>query len=87
MIALTDTPGSPLVPLADVALYAQTDGRLAPTSDAAALILIQALCDAVAHRARRSVQAATQMAEFVLPWLYLAQQQQRAGTTPVGKPV
>ena len=87
VIALTDTPGSPLVPLADVALYAQTDGRLAPTSDAAALILIQALCDAVAHRARRSVQAATQMAEFVLPWLYLAQQQQRAGTTPVGKPV
>jgi beta-aspartyl-peptidase (threonine type) len=27
------------------------------------------------------------MTEFVLPWLYLAQQQQRGGATPVGKPV
>jgi DNA-binding MurR/RpiR family transcriptional regulator len=87
ILAITDTPGSPLVPLADVAIYAQTDRKLSPTSDAAALILIQALCDAVAHRARRSVQAATQMTEFVLPWLYLPQQQQRGGATPVGKPV
>ncbi|MET3430638.1 DNA-binding MurR/RpiR family transcriptional regulator [Herbaspirillum seropedicae] len=77
ILAITDSPGSPLVPLADVTIYAQTDRKLSPTSDAAALILIQALCDAVAHRARRSVQAASQMAEFVLPWLYLPQQQQR----------
>jgi DNA-binding MurR/RpiR family transcriptional regulator len=29
-IALTDTPGSPPVPLADVAIYAQTDRRWRP---------------------------------------------------------
>ncbi len=87
ILAITDTHGSPLVPLADVAIYAQIERKLSPTSDAAALILIQALCDAVAHRARRSVQAASQMTEFVLPWLYLSQQQSpRTGTTPVGKP-
>lgn len=77
VLAITDVPGSPLVPLADVAIYAHTERKLSPTSDAAALMLIQALCDAVAHRARHSVQAASQMAEFVLPWLYLPQQQQR----------
>lgn len=86
ILAITDTPGSPLVPLADVTIYAQTDRKLSPTSDAAALILIQALCDAVAHRARRSVQAASQMTEFVLPWLYLPQQHHRPAMTPVAKP-
>jgi DNA-binding MurR/RpiR family transcriptional regulator len=74
LIAFTDLPHSPLVPLADVTIYSQTERQLSPTSDAAALVLIQALCDAVAHRAKRSVQAASEMTEFVLPWLYQAEQ-------------
>lgn len=75
LIAFTDLPHSPLVPLADVTIYAQTERQLSPTSDAAALVLIQAICDAVAHRAKRSVQAASEMTEFVLPWLYQAEQE------------
>lgn len=74
LIAFTDFPHSPLVPLADVTIYSQTERHLSPTSDAAALVLIQAVCDAVAHRAKRSVQAASAMTEFVLPWLYQAEQ-------------
>jgi hypothetical protein len=31
--------------------------------------VIEALCDAVAFRAKRSAQAAANMTEFVLPWL------------------
>ena len=78
LIAFTDVPTSPLVPLADIAIYAQTERRLSPTSDAAALLLIQAVCDAVAHRAKRSVQAASAMTEFVLPWLYQPEQQPKS---------
>lgn len=70
LLAFTDGPTSPLVPLADVTLYAQTERQLSPTSDAAALALIQAVCDAVAHRANRSVHAASKMTEAVLPWLH-----------------
>ena len=33
------------------------------------LAVIEALCDAVAFRAKRSAQAAANMTEFVLPWL------------------
>jgi len=76
LVAFTDLPDSPLVPLADVALYAQTERQLASNSDAAALVLIQAICDAVAHRAKRSVQAASEMTEFVLPWLYRSELQE-----------
>ncbi|MFL6637932.1 MAG: MurR/RpiR family transcriptional regulator, partial [Paraburkholderia graminis] len=35
----------------------------------AVLAVIEALCDAVAYRAKRSVKAAAEVTEFVLPWL------------------
>ncbi|MFL9925798.1 MurR/RpiR family transcriptional regulator [Herbaspirillum lusitanum] len=85
VLAITDVPSSPLVPLADVTIFVRTDRSLSPTSDASALMLIQALCDAVAHRARRPVQAASEMAEFVLPWLYLPEQQMRPPAQAVSK--
>ncbi|MDY7548812.1 MurR/RpiR family transcriptional regulator [Glaciimonas sp. CA11.2] len=78
LLAFTDVPTSPLVPLADVTLYAQTERQLSPTSDAAALALIQATCDAVAHRADRSVHAASKMTEFVLPWLHYPDWQEKS---------
>lgn len=74
LIAFTDSPHSPLAPLADVTMYSHTERQLSATSDAAALVLIQAICDVVAHRAKRSVQAASEMTEFVLPWLHQAEQ-------------
>jgi DNA-binding MurR/RpiR family transcriptional regulator len=70
VLALTDRVTSPLAPLGTVALYATVDSHYFASSDASALPLIEALCSAVAHRAKGSVKAATQLAESVLPWLH-----------------
>jgi DNA-binding MurR/RpiR family transcriptional regulator len=70
VLALTDRVTSPLAPLGTVSLYAHTDSQYFASSDASALALIEALCSAVAHRAKGSLKAATQLAESVLPWLH-----------------
>lgn len=70
VLALTDRVASPLAPLATVSLYAHTDSQYFATSEASALALIEALCSAVAHRAKGSLKAATQLTESVLPWLH-----------------
>jgi hypothetical protein len=58
------------VQFADLSLYIRTDRRLASNADSAVLAVIEALCDAVAYRAQRSVKAAAEVSEFVLPWLF-----------------
>jgi DNA-binding MurR/RpiR family transcriptional regulator len=68
-LAITDGPGSPLVPVSTLALYARTDNAYFANSEASALALIEALCSAVAHAAKGSLRAAEQLAESVLPWL------------------
>lgn len=70
VLALTDRVTSPLAPLGTVSLYAHTDSQYFANSDASVLALIEALCSAVAHRAKGSLKAATQVAESVLPWLH-----------------
>lgn len=70
VLALTDRVTSPLAPLASVALYAQTESQYFANSEATVLALIEALCSAVAHRAKGSLKAAAQLAESVLPWLH-----------------
>jgi DNA-binding MurR/RpiR family transcriptional regulator len=70
LLALTDGPASPLAQFADLAIYVRTDRRLASNADSAVLAVIEALCDAVAYRAQRSVKAAAETSEFVLPWLF-----------------
>ena len=81
VLALTDRVTSPLAPLADVSLYADVASHYFAASEASALPLIEALCSAVAHRAKGSVQAATQLAESVLPWLHDGERGgQRTGT-------
>ncbi|WP_225033348.1 MurR/RpiR family transcriptional regulator [Paraburkholderia sp. XV] len=69
VLALTDGPTSPLAALATRSLFIRAERRLAATSEATVLAVIEALCDAVAFRAKRSAQAAANMTEFVLPWL------------------
>jgi len=69
VLALTDEPSSPLVPLADVTLYAHVDRQVAPTSNATVLALLEALVAALAHRTDGAVQRAEEMARGVLPWL------------------
>jgi len=70
ILALTDRVTSPLAPLASVALYAHTESQYFANSEATVLALIEALCSAVAHSAKDSLKAATQLAESVLPWLH-----------------
>ncbi|CAB3780633.1 MurR/RpiR family transcriptional regulator [Paraburkholderia fynbosensis] len=69
VLALTDGPHSPLAQFASLSLYVRTDRRLAANADSAVLAVIEALCDALAYRAQRSVKAAAEVSEFVLPWL------------------
>ncbi|MCM2253904.1 MAG: MurR/RpiR family transcriptional regulator [Ramlibacter sp.] len=70
VLALTDRVTSPLARLGTVSLYAHADSQYFANSDASVLALIEALCGAVAHRAKGSLKAATQVAESVLPWLH-----------------
>jgi DNA-binding MurR/RpiR family transcriptional regulator len=69
VVALTDSAASPLAQFADLVLTIRTERRLAANCDTAVLAVIEAICDAVAHRAKRSVEAASGLTEFVLPWL------------------
>jgi DNA-binding MurR/RpiR family transcriptional regulator len=75
VLAITDSPSSPLAPMADLVLYAKSERRLSATSEAAALSLIEALCGAVVHRAKNSLRTATDLTERLLPYLYVGQQE------------
>lgn len=87
VLALTDRVSSPLARLATVTLYANVDSHYFASSEASALPLIEALCSAVAHRSKGSLQAATRLAESVLPWLHGAGgASARAGTDRAGLP-
>ena len=69
VFALTDCSASPLAELADISLFVHSDRRIASNSDAAVLMVIEALCDLAAHQKKDAVQAATDLTESVLPWL------------------
>lgn len=69
LLALTDCRQSPLVPYADVALFAQTENQYSANSDSSVLALIEALSSAVSQRTAQSVQNAARMTEAVMPWL------------------
>jgi len=73
VLALTDQATSPLAATARVALYASAERQLLPSSDTAALGLIEALSAAVAVLAKDSVTAAVAAAaaatQSVMPWL------------------
>ena len=70
IVALTDSPTSPLAALGDLTLYVQAASRFNATSDSTIHAVIEALCAAVAHHAKNSVKSAAAMTEFVLPWLH-----------------
>ncbi len=73
VIAVTDRPSSPVAPLADVALYAQTETRYRPNCETSVLALIEALTSAVALRAPGAFQSAGRILQAVRPWLHGAQ--------------
>jgi len=69
VLALTDSPQSPLAAHADVCLFAHTENAYAANSESTVLALIEALTSAVAHRASDAVQSAARVTEAALPWL------------------
>lgn len=79
VLALTDRPSSPLAPLADVALYAQTETRYRPNCETSALAVIEALTSAVALSTPGAFQHAGRVVESVMPWLH-ASKGMRAAT-------
>lgn len=82
VLALTDRPSSPLAPLADVALYAQSETRYRPNCETSALAVIEALTSAVALRTPGAFQMAGSVMESVVPWLHGAQGLRAAAATP-----
>ena len=73
VLALTDRPSSPVAPLADVVLYAQTETRYRPNCETSVLALIEALTSAVALRTPQALRAASGVVHAVMPWLHGAQ--------------
>lgn len=69
VLAVTDRVTSPLAPLGTVTLYATDDSAYAASSQSCGVALIEALCSAVAHSAKGSVDAAAEISESMLPWL------------------
>ena len=70
IVALTDSPTSPLAALGDLTLYLPAPSRFNATSDSTIRAVIESLCAAVARHAKNSVKSAATMTEFVLPWLH-----------------
>lgn len=70
VLALTDGCHSPLVPHANICLYAQTDNHFSPSADSAGLALIEGLSAAVAHQSRETIRNAARITDAVLPWLH-----------------
>lgn len=77
VLALTDRPSSPLAPLADVVLYAQTETRYRPNCETSVLALIEALTSAVALRSPGAFAAANKVVHSVMPWLHGAPEPRR----------
>lgn len=82
VLALTDEPTSPLVPLADVVLYAHVNRQIASTSNATVLALLEALVAALVHNTEGAVQRAEDMASGVLPWLQIDRGRPSAAAPP-----
>lgn len=70
VLVLTDRPSAPVAPLADVALYCQTETRYRTNCETSVLALIEALTSAVTLRAPAAVQCAGSILQALGPWLH-----------------
>ncbi|WP_201861819.1 MurR/RpiR family transcriptional regulator [Microvirga soli] len=69
VLALTDAPSSPLVPIADITFYAPARNRLLPNSPTAAFALADAIVAAVARERPDAVAALKELSESLL-WTF-----------------
>ncbi len=87
VLGLTDRVTSPLAPFSTMALYAHTESPYFSNCEASVLALIEALRNAVAHRAQEPIKAAAKLAESILPWIHGSHDScRRPATTTTSKP-
>ena len=70
VVALTDSPASPLAELADHALYAQSTHPVLPSSASTALAMIEALAVALMVSNKKNVEKAARLSEVISAYLY-----------------
>lgn len=70
IVALTDSPASPLAELADHALYAQSTHPVLPSSASTALAMIEALAVALMVSNKKNVEKAARLSEVIAAYLY-----------------
>ncbi len=70
ILALTDRATSPLASIAKIALYAHSESQYFSASGTSGLALIEALVNAVTHKSKDAVEAASDFANNILPWLH-----------------
>ena len=70
IVALTDSPASPLAELADHALYAQSTHPVLPSSASTALAMIEALAVALMVSNRKNVEKAGRLSDVIAGYLY-----------------
>lgn len=70
VVALTDSPASPLAELADHALYAQSTHPVLPSSASTALAMIEALAVALMVSNKKNVEKAARLSEVIAAYLY-----------------
>jgi DNA-binding MurR/RpiR family transcriptional regulator len=70
VVAITDGPASPLAKSADLVFCVGTEHALLTSSSVAAFALIEALSAAVARQTSGTLDAATELTERILPYLY-----------------
>ncbi|WP_112663030.1 MurR/RpiR family transcriptional regulator [Microvirga flavescens] len=69
VLALTDAPSSPLVPIADMTLFAPARNRLLPNSPSATFALADAIITSVARERPDAVEALKELSESLL-WTF-----------------
>ena len=70
IVALTDSPASPLAELADHALYAQSTHPVLPSSASTALAMIEALAVALMVSNKGNVEKAARLSDVIAAYLY-----------------
>jgi DNA-binding MurR/RpiR family transcriptional regulator len=70
IVALTDSPASPLAELADHTLYAQSTHPVLPSSASTALAMIEALAVALMVSNKKNVEKAARLSDVIAAYLY-----------------
>jgi DNA-binding MurR/RpiR family transcriptional regulator len=71
VLAITDSPASPLAPIARHVLFAPADHPVLTSSNIAVLALIEGLVAGVMARNKEAVKLATELTESVMSYLYV----------------